>query len=419
MRIMLLVSSMHGGGAERVAATLANAWVARGDAVTLVPTYSERGDCAYAVSEQVRMTWLADQPDARAWRPVRAVFRLRALRRLIREQAPDVLVSFLTNVNVAALLAARGLAVPVIVSERTDLVARNAGPVLRLLRRLLYPRADGVVVQTQAALARCQASAPEWRNVTVVPNPVPDELAADFLSAQAQDDVGVPEALVATAMTAAAAAVTATAATADAARVDVVADFAGPRRKLFAMGRLVPGKQFGLLMEIFDRLAGDFPDWDLWIWGGGPLHGALRAQAQAAGLAGRIMLPGHTSRPWRELAVADAFVLSSAVEGFPNVLLEAMALGLPCVSFDCPSGPAEITDSGRAALLVPAGDRVALEAALRRLLADAALRQSLGARAAATVRERYGLQSVLAHWDRVFAQVRRRNAVAADAGSLA
>jgi glycosyltransferase involved in cell wall biosynthesis len=70
-------------------------------------------------------------------------------------------------------------------------------------------------------------------------------------------------------------------------------------------------------------------------------------------------------------------------------------------------------------LLVPAGDRAALEAALRRLLADAGLRQSLGARAAATVRERYGLQSVLAHWDTVFARVRRRDAVAADAGSLA
>jgi glycosyltransferase involved in cell wall biosynthesis len=381
MRIMLLVSSMNGGGAERVAATLANAWVARGDAVTLVPTYSERGDCAYAVSEKVHMAWLADQPLARAWRPVRAVFRLRALRRLIREHSPDVLVSFLTNVNVAALLAARGLAVPVIVSERTDLAARNAGPVLRLLRRLLYPRADGVVVQTQAALARCQARAPAWRNIAVVPNPVPDELAAGSRPAR------VP---------------------------------AASRRRLSAMGRLVPGKQFGLLMDVFIRLAGDFPAWDLWIWGSGPLHGALRAQAQAAGLGGRIMLPGHTSRPWQELAAADAFVLSSAVEGFPNALLEAMALGLPCVTFDCPSGPAEMTDSGRAGLLVPAGDRAAFESALRRLLADDALRQALGVQAAAAVRERYGLQAVLAHWDGVFAQARRRHdAVPADAGSPA
>ncbi|WP_154589660.1 glycosyltransferase, partial [Bordetella pertussis] len=75
---------------------------------------------------------------------------------------------------------------------------------------------------------------------------------------------------------------------------------------------------------------------------------------------------GRTAAPWDELAKADAFVLSSAVEGFPNVLLEAMSLGLPCAAFDCPSGPAEMTRGGRDALLVPAGQRDALRDALGR-----------------------------------------------------
>ncbi|WP_154393295.1 glycosyltransferase, partial [Bordetella pertussis] len=86
----------------------------------------------------------------------------------------------------------------------------------------------------------------------------------------------------------------------------------------------------------------------------------LQAQVAARGLATRIHMPGRTAAPWDELAKADAFVLSSAVEGFPNVLLEAMSLGLPCAAFDCPSGPAEMTRGGRDALLVPAGQRDAL-----------------------------------------------------------
>lgn len=107
--IMLLVSAMGSGGAERVAATLVNAWAERGDTVTLVPTFSGRGACFYPLSDRVRLVYLADVAEKTGRAPIAYGARFLALRRLIRETQPDVVVSFLTNVNVAAILATRGL----------------------------------------------------------------------------------------------------------------------------------------------------------------------------------------------------------------------------------------------------------------------------------------------------------------------
>ncbi|WP_269496976.1 glycosyltransferase family 4 protein [Castellaniella sp. S9] len=364
MRILFLVSSMHGGGAERVAATLANAWARRGDEVTLVCCYSGRGTCAYALDEGVRLLWLADRlRGPRWWRPLA---KLPALRALAREAAPDRVLSFLTNVNVTALLATRGLGLPVVVSERTDPGhSVNLEPVLRWLRRWTYPWAHRVVVQTRRSMPPLMRAAPGTRRLSAIPNPLPDGLPA------ARD--GEP----------------------------------GGRHRLAALGRFNPVKRFEALVEVFAGLAPRHPDWDLVIWGDGPRREACLRRVAELGLEGRILLPGRSETPWRELLGAHGFVLSSAVEGFPNAMLEAMALGLPCVAADCPSGPRELSRDGRDAALVPAGDDAALAAALDQLMsATPQWREEQGRRAAASVRARYGLDSILGRWDAAWTDAR-------------
>jgi glycosyltransferase involved in cell wall biosynthesis len=364
MKILFALSSLHAGGAERVAATLTNAWVERGDEVTLVATFSGRGTCFYPISEKARIVFLADLVASTRRYFINRLQRLVALRRLLMSERPNVVVSFLPDVNVASVIASLGLRIPVIICERTDPLVSQKTKFLQLSTYFAYHHARMLSVQTQAVATRMHSAFPRLKQLRVVPNPIPEELQKHPLSLPPRE-----------------------------------------RRRLVAAGRLTEDKQFDLLIAVFSTLAPQWHKWDLVIYGEGQLHPQLERQIQTLGMTGRVTLAGVRKTLWEEMARSDVFVMTSRLEGFPNVLLEAMALGLPCVVFDCPSGPNEITCNGEDAMLVTLNDLQGLTAALATVMGDAPLRIALGSRARESVVRRFSLATVLNKWDELFKEI--------------
>lgn len=367
MNIVFLISSLSSGGAERVASTLCNDWASRGDKVTLIPTFSGMEKPFYSLNENIEFLYLSEQVGTATGGSKRYLSRLRALRKLVRERKPDVVVSFLPNVNIAALAATAFSGIPCIVCERSDPSAQAIGAVWRTACKLFYRYADLVTVQTQAVAVRIHKVYGGLRKVSVVPNPLP----GDLVSWQA--DLEAP-------------------------RV---------RRTLLSLGRLSEEKQVDQIIDAFATLAPKFPNWDLHIYGDGPERKALQARIERLKLNGRAQLLGRSSEPWRVMAGADAFVMASRYEGFPNALLEAMGVGLPCVVADCPSGPREISRDGLDAVLFKPGDAIGLVDALAHLLGNEAERVTLGQRARTSVLKRYSLAAVRETWDNLFSAVRK------------
>jgi glycosyltransferase involved in cell wall biosynthesis len=272
-------------------------------------------------------------------------------------------------VNVLTIIAHANSGIPLIISERTDPLHDAELPAaLRVARTLCYRFADALVVQTAAAARRYGAQLRGAPRMTVIHNPVPAQLAASSTRSCQDGEGGC----------------------------------------VIAMGRLTAEKGYSKLIEAFAKALGDDPVWRLRIWGDGPLRDDLQSLVDRLQLADRVQLCGSTSQPWAALAAGQIFVLSSEYEGFPNAMLEAMALALPCIAFDCPSGPRELADGGRTAMLVPCGDVAALAAALRELARDRELRSTFGARAATFVRSQFAQASVMTDWDALIDQVTGR-----------
>jgi GalNAc-alpha-(1->4)-GalNAc-alpha-(1->3)-diNAcBac-PP-undecaprenol alpha-1,4-N-acetyl-D-galactosaminyltransferase len=360
VKLLFLIDALHCGGAQRVCATLCNHWAERGWDVTLATFDDGAAPPFFPLAPGVRRVPLALTSRSAGFGRslIDNLRRVVRLRRFVARERPDRILSFIDENNVLALLAAWGSGIPVVVSERTDPAHHALPRSWRILRRATYPWARAIVLQTRAAGAYFPAS---WAGrIAIVPNPVPGGAALASLGG----------------------------------------DTAGRPRRILGLGRLGEEKGFDLLIRAFASVAPSSPEWELTILGDGPQRDALTAQIARHGLGGRVTLPGYARDAMEQLSRADLFVLPSRYEGFPNALCEAMAVGLPVVAFDCPSGPAEIVRDGIDGVLVPAEDERALAAALERLIRDPETRRRLGARAA-ELPERFSVERIAALWQRI------------------
>ena len=167
---------------------------------------------------------------------------------------------------------------------------------------------------------------------------------------------------------------------------------------VIAAGRLTEQKGFDRLLDAWPDVVASHPGWELRIFGDGAEREALERQVEALGIGGSVRLPGFTRTLHDELARASVYVMTSRQEGFPMVLLEAMGTGLPVVSVDCHTGPADIVTDGVDGRIVPEDDRGALVEAMSALMADAGTRRAYGA-AAVEAAARYEPGPIAARWE--------------------
>lgn len=358
MNLTLVVHSLHGGGAERVAAALANNWTSRGSSVTVITFEPRDAIDSYPLEPGVAVERLGlASPSANKlvalWMLGK---RVRALRRAIRRTKPDAVVAFVSESNVLSILSCLGTGIPVVISEHCHPEYFRIGRDWKLMRRFLYPLASSLVSVSKGVQ--------DWFSWLRIPKHVVYNPTARF-------------------------------------EVEPRFGSTGKDRKvLAAAGRLTHQKGFDMLIRSFEPLARQFPDWNLVIYGEGPNRPMLERLVRESHLEGRIGLPGLVDDLSVRLSQSDIFVMPSRFEGFGNVLVEAMNVGLPVVSYDCMSGPSEIIDHEQNGLLVPVNDEQALTEALARLMDDPGMRDRFG-RSGFEASRSFAEVPVTDQWDRV------------------
>jgi glycosyltransferase involved in cell wall biosynthesis len=344
--LAIFLPSLAGGGAERMMLNLAQGAVAAGVAVDLVVG---KADGPYLALVPPGCT-LVDLGAARV------LGALPGLVRYLRRRRPRALLAAMDHANMVALWARALARVPtrVCVSVRSNLSQEAAhspflaGRWMPRLARAFYPRADAVIAVSQGVADDLDRLLGAGRaRILVIPNPVvTPELAA--LAAASADHPWLQP---------------------------------GTAPVILAAGRLAPQKDYPTLIRAFAALSAE-RDLRLIILGEGPERAALESLIQQLGLGDRVALPGFRDNPFAYMSRARLFVLSSAWEGLPGVLIQAMACGTPVVSTDCPSGPREVLADGRFGPLVPVGAVEALAAAMALTLEQPPEPERIKARAA-------------------------------------
>lgn len=366
-RVLLLCDRLDvAGGVERFVCTLANHLATVGFDVAVGSVATPRAQVRYALAGDVRVL-LGTRPlpaGEGAWALLRKQWRTgRALARLIRDDRPDaVLLNGLTTACSVLALGGFGVAAGRVVCCDHNHFDSRSRP-WRWLRGRLYRRVAAVVSLTDADAARFAAINPRT------------EVIRNASSLHADAPAGVAAA------------------------------------QVLAIGRHVAQKGLDLLLQAWVNVQAARPEARLAIVGDGPLTAALQARAAALGVAASVQWQAPTPAVEALYRQAAVFVLPSRYEGMPLVLLEAQALGVPAVAFDCPTGPAEIVgaDSG---MVVPAGNTAALADAVLRLLDDPPLRACMGRAAIARSRTLFSPEAHFGRWSALLRRVALQGAQA-------
>ena len=331
MEIIIIIPTLAAGGAERVVSELATQWSIEGIQVSFALLGG--GSPFYEVPTSVNIYDLSFPRYKRVSKIISLPLTFIALRKLVKQINPDLVLSFLERFNIFSLFATKGLDIPITVADRND-PTRNLSPILYLAKKRSYSWTRAVVVQTEFAKGILSEMLPPGHVVSVIPNCIKK----------------------------------------------IEMDPSQQRRKIILnVGRFYPQKGHKNLLEAFARLSDS--SWILRILGDGSMRKELEEKAHDLGILNRVQFMGTVVDVDKHLAEASIFVFPSLFEGFPNALCEAMAAGLACVSTDCNTGPSEVIEDGVNGYLVPVGDIDAMVEKIKLLQDDPVHRAVLGTEA--------------------------------------
>jgi len=391
LKIRFLIANAYpSGGTVRTTINTANALAARGHKVEIISVYASRRKPAFHVSENVRLRPLDDRSQAgraealaakgararlvRAVKGVTERFPSRVIpRRDFRYPRFNIwtdikLVRFLRSVNGGVIVGTRaGLNIAIARHVKADVVRvaqehLHLGVYPQVLRdeiKATYPRLDAVVSLTSADAKAYRKLIGRRTKVLQMPNAVPK--IADVRST-------------------------------------------GHNKVVIAAGRLSRQKGFDRLLDAWAVVAEKHPDWELRIFGDGPLRDDLVQQIERLGVVKTVRLMGYTGRLAHEMADASIYAMASRFEGFPMVLLEAMKCGLPIATLDFRNGPRDLITPGVDGIIVTNHDTAALGAAINELIEDDDRRLAMGAAAVEKSRQ-FSIDRLAEEWEQIFKQL--------------
>lgn len=347
--IAFIISSMTSGGAERVVANLSNKFTRMGYKVTII-TFNSNGSY-YKLNDKIELK----NYDYDTSNKIKTFFTsISMCKNAIKDTNPNIIISFMTEINIISIIANLFNRRTLIISERND---PNRSPhqwYYRILRNIFYRFSDGYVFQTNDAKNFFNKKI--RKKSIVIHNPV-----HIVCNGERQDN--------------------------------------NIRKEIVSVGRLTECKNQKLLIDAFETISNKYKEYKLIIYGEGELRESLENYIKNKNLEDKIILPGNKKDIHLKIKDSEIFILSSDFEGMPNALMEAMALGIPCISTNCPiGGPGEIIRHGENGILVECKNKNDMVSAIELLLDDKKIRQTIS-RNARNIIESHSLEIICKQWE--------------------
>lgn len=345
-KIVFFTGSMGRGGAERVISILAEKYVLNGWSVKVGMLLHSIID--YKLIQGVEVVDLSDKRGIN-----KGLFStLYRIRRFIKKEKPDVVVTFMAQNCLLVGISTIGINFRSIMSERIDPAQVKRGILFRIILNKIYQKADIVIFQTKRA--RSYFNKKIQKNSVIIGNPI-------RVSCNVEGEI---------------------------------------KKYIITAGRLEKQKNHKMLINAFYKFHHRYPEYILYIYGEGKLRAELETQIRELDMTEVVKLPGNSKTIHEKMARAEMFILSSDFEGLSNALLEAMMIGLPCISTNC-AGSDEVIDDGKNGLLIPVKDENALLEAMEKLAINKQLANELGKNARKSILKKYSEENIIYQWEKV------------------